>query len=205
MMAPMARMALRWAVPYHDVHGPLLEAAVAAMNEHGPFSAEDPEVELAPRWVALVDGRFVVVSPASSLHAHIVALVCAELQRRAPAGLVLAHAPVLTNGGRTVREADVALFVGKTAADLATSTFPDIVPDLVLEVLSPSTAAEDRGPKRLEYAAIGVLEYVLLDPKARACEALVLRSGRYVAARRRRDGWPSVTLGGAWDPVAVLP
>ena len=36
-------------------------------------------------------------------------------------------------------------------------------PDFVLEVASPSTASEDTGPKRDDYAALGVLEYWLFD------------------------------------------
>jgi Uma2 family endonuclease len=36
-------------------------------------------------------------------------------------------------------------------------------PDFVLEVAPPSTAAMDTGPKRADYAAIGVLEYCLFD------------------------------------------
>ena len=36
-------------------------------------------------------------------------------------------------------------------------------PDFVLEVASPSTASEDTGPKRDDYAALGALEYWLFD------------------------------------------
>ena len=39
------------------------------------------------------------------------------------------------------------------------------VPDWVLEVASPGTEAEDRGPKRRRYAEIGVSEYWMFDPK----------------------------------------
>ena len=37
-------------------------------------------------------------------------------------------------------------------------------PDFVLEVASPSTAANDLGPKRALYQSLGVLEYWRLDP-----------------------------------------
>ena len=37
-------------------------------------------------------------------------------------------------------------------------------PDFVLEVASPSTAANDLGPKRALYESLGVLEYWRLDP-----------------------------------------
>ena len=40
-------------------------------------------------------------------------------------------------------------------------------PDLIVEVLSPSTAGEDRGDKMLAYAQMGVGEYVIFDPRQR--------------------------------------
>ena len=43
-------------------------------------------------------------------------------------------------------------------------------PDLVIEVLSPSTARRDRGPKRKIYARFGVREWWLVDPEARMVE-----------------------------------
>ena len=41
------------------------------------------------------------------------------------------------------------------------------VPDLVVEVLSPATRANDLGPKRREYIAGGVAELWLVDPAER--------------------------------------
>jgi Uma2 family endonuclease len=40
-------------------------------------------------------------------------------------------------------------------------------PDLVIEVLSPSTERHDKGPKKKIYAATGVQELWLVDPRAR--------------------------------------
>jgi Uma2 family endonuclease len=40
-------------------------------------------------------------------------------------------------------------------------------PDLVVEILSPSTAKNDKGPKKKIYAAAGVQELWLIDPKAK--------------------------------------
>lgn len=77
-------------------------------------------------------------------------------------------------------------------------------PDLVVEVLSPSTPAEDRGPKRVEYEAEGKPEYVLVDPEARTVDVLRLEQGRYVPVARGPDGWPSAVLGCAWRPDEAL-
>lgn len=47
-------------------------------------------------------------------------------------------------------------------------------PDLVLEVLSPSTRALDRVRKAALYATAGVREYWLVDPEAHAIEVFTL-------------------------------
>lgn len=59
------------------------------------------------------------------------------------------------------------------------SQFLEGVPDLVLEVLSPSTRRYDRQTKLDVYAAAGVQEYWLADPMKRTFEVLVLRNGSY--------------------------
>ena len=52
-------------------------------------------------------------------------------------------------------------------------------PDLVVEVISPSSRSKDSVRKLYDYAAIGVPEYWLLDPEAHTLERLVLRDGVY--------------------------
>jgi len=72
--------------------------------------------------------------------------------------------------------------------DLIVVCDPDIVvnnrvcgaPDLVVEVLSPSTAAKDRKHKRRLYEAAGVPQYLLIDPAYRFAELYSLGAdGRY--------------------------
>lgn len=50
-------------------------------------------------------------------------------------------------------------------------------PDLVAEVLSPSTAKNDRMHKKTVYGACGVREYWIVDPKNRTIEQYLLRDG----------------------------
>ncbi len=52
-------------------------------------------------------------------------------------------------------------------------------PDLVVEVVSPSTASYDRREKRDAYAAAGVREYWLADPASRTVELLTLDGAVY--------------------------
>ena len=53
-------------------------------------------------------------------------------------------------------------------------------PDLVVEVLSPSTGRYDRGHKMAVYERHGVREYWLVEPSARTVEQYVLEDGRFV-------------------------
>jgi Uma2 family endonuclease len=55
-------------------------------------------------------------------------------------------------------------------------------PDLVVEVVSPSSRRYDRVLKTRWYASIGVPEYWIVDPEARTVERLVLDQGRWSIA-----------------------
>lgn len=72
-------------------------------------------------------------------------------------------------------------------------------PDLVIEILSPSTAKLDRGVKYQLYERHGVREYWLIDPTERVLEVYRLKDGQYV-----RLGFyePGATF---TSPVLALP
>ena len=56
----------------------------------------------------------------------------------------------------------------------------DGAPDLVVEVLSPSTTINDRGIKKDVYERSGVKEYWIVDPIAKSIEVHYLKDGRLV-------------------------
>ena len=53
-------------------------------------------------------------------------------------------------------------------------------PDLVVEVLSPSTMTRDRGIKKDVYEKAGVREYWIVDPVSQSIEVYHLKEGRLV-------------------------
>jgi Uma2 family endonuclease len=57
-------------------------------------------------------------------------------------------------------------------------------PDLVIEILSPSTTDRDRGVKRELYGRHGVTEYWLVDPTAETVSIHRQEAGKLAAARR---------------------
>jgi Uma2 family endonuclease len=79
-------------------------------------------------------------------------------------------------------------------------------PTLVVEVLSPGTAAADRGIKLRLFARFGVPHYWIVDPDARTIQSLRLEGAIY-AAGARMEGTAPATLapfaGLALDPADV--
>jgi len=53
-------------------------------------------------------------------------------------------------------------------------------PDLVVEVLSPSTMQNDRGPKMRHYAAAGVKEYWIVSPIGQSVEVYYNEGGTFL-------------------------
>lgn len=64
-------------------------------------------------------------------------------------------------------------------------------PELVVEVLSPSTRSEDLLRKAPEYAAAGIGQFWLVDPDARTLEVHRLLGGRWELQARFDDGAPT--------------
>ena len=53
------------------------------------------------------------------------------------------------------------------------------IPDLLVEILSPSTASHDATLKKQLYERVGVAEYWIVDPDNHTLDQLVLADGRY--------------------------
>ncbi len=84
-------------------------------------------------------------------------------------------------------EPDLCYFNQEKVKDFTEEQMLFPAPDLVVEVLSPSTAANDRGVKFQDYQAHQILEYWIIDPEAKTVEQfrldaanqyeLILKSG----------------------------
>ena len=68
-------------------------------------------------------------------------------------------------------------------------TWVEGTPDLVIEILSPTTSKRDRGVKLKDYARHGVTEYWIVEPDQRAIEVYLYRleRERYLAPRVFRE------------------
>jgi Uma2 family endonuclease len=82
-----------------------------------------------------------------------------------------------------------------------------VTPDLVVEVLSPSTRRVDRGAKRGLYERQGVPEYWLIDPVLETVQVFRLERGRFELAAdlTRQEGAPAAFLSTPLLPGLRIP
>jgi Uma2 family endonuclease len=103
----------------------------------------------------------------------------------APLDVILSARPTET----TVLQPDL-VFVDPGRQSVLKMRGVEGAPTLAVEILSPSTAAIDRGRKRRLYARYGVPYLWFVDPIARNIEALTLRDGEYTVVARASGEQP---------------
>lgn len=100
------------------------------------------------------------------------------------------------------------LFLAAGREQVVTERAIEGAPDLIVEILSPSTARRDRVAKAALYARFGVSHYWLVDPDARTVEIHALAAGSYRlvaahAAAERFSAAPflglTIDLGTVWE------
>jgi Uma2 family endonuclease len=102
-------------------------------------------------------------------------------------------------------EPDIVFFAAAKASGFKSDQHRFPAPDLVVEVLSPSTEAADRGLKLEDYAAHGIMEYWIVDAAAQRVEQYVLSEGEYKLKSRSASGeLKSRALPGLKIPVRAV-
>jgi len=130
----------------------------------------------------LIQGR-VHLSPAPSIRHQFVA---GNLDRSLGPFVVKNHLGELLVTPLDVRlSEDTALqpdlvFVSKQRLEIILENFIVGAPDLVVEILSPATAAHDRATKLNLYAEARAPEVWLMDPLAKTVEVLKLQGNKYL-------------------------
>lgn len=131
----------------------------------------------------VIDGELFVTPPPAESHQYTSANLFGRLWHHVHAndlGLVYA-APIgvfLAESDRDGVQPDI-VYVSKARSSIIQRHGLVGAPDLIVEILSPSTAATDRSVKIRRYAQMGVPHYWLADPANRAIETYDLGSGRY--------------------------
>jgi Uma2 family endonuclease len=75
------------------------------------------------------------------------------------------------------------LFVENKNLDKIQKTGLYGAPDLIIEILSPSTAKLDYKEKKLVYEKFGVQEYFIVDPDSKSVDSFFLKKGKYEAQK----------------------
>jgi Uma2 family endonuclease len=124
-----------------------------------------------------------VVSPAPIMDHQftvlMVTLLLGDWWRSRGAGLLAAAPSDVVLADDTVCQPDVFWIAAERVSEIVDDRVYGI-PDLVVEVLSPSTSRRDRTKKADIYAKHGAREYWLFDPGDQSVEIRVLREGRFV-------------------------
>ena len=132
----------------------------------------------------LIDGEFYEMAPSpSSMHQRILLTLARWMadwvDQQGIGEIFIAPYDVILSDNDTLQP-DI-LFVAEGRRNIITGRACEGAPDLVVEILSPSTTQRDLTLKRERYAKFGVREYWIVNPVARAIEVLVLREGEYVS------------------------
>lgn len=165
------------------------------------------EITEDDKW-EFINGETIMHSPATNAHAVVIKYLSRLLSTYADVhglGTVLTE-HVLVGLTRNDYEPDICFFRQEIATAFTPNQMRHPAPDLAVEILSPSTARNDRGIKKGDYAAHGVAEYWIVDPVAQTVEPFTLRGDDYEPAGTLQgdDELASAVLSGFRVPVRAL-
>lgn len=127
----------------------------------------------------LIGGKVVMMSPASTGHTYVADNILMIFKQYLKGKKCISF-----GDGLLVHLTDEDKFVPDMMVvcdrDKIKRTYIDGAPDLVVEVLSPGTAKNDKGYKKSVYESSGVPEYWIVDPLHKSIEVYFLQGGRYV-------------------------
>ena len=175
-------------------HSPQLPQAIAILQAELDAERQRREQfyqDMTPEQkIEFIDGRVVLHSPVRNrhldasgfiyklLHTYVAVHRCGQVKLE----------KCLCVFPRNDYEPDVVYFGPTKSADLMPETMKFPVPDLVVEVLFPSTESRDRGVKFEDFATNGVSEYWLVDAEAQVVEQYLLVNGEYSLALKSGVG-----------------
>lgn len=129
----------------------------------------------------LIKGVMYMQSPPSDLHEALFAFLFPLLVnyvRHKKLGIVRGSKSAVRLSEHDGPEPDI-LFVSKERQHIVKHAYVDGAPDLIVEIISPSTAHIDRVKKKNQYAEFGVREYWMIDPNRQIAEFLRNHGGKW--------------------------
>ena len=192
-------------------HSPQLVEAVALLSrqiEEERARRNRFYEEMTPEEkIEFIDGEVVLHSPARNRHLDATAMLSRLIGTWVSLnGLgTLKIEKCLCVFPRNDYEPDLVSFGKEKAGALGPDTMKFPVPDFIVEVLSESTEARDRGVKFEDYAAHGVGEYWIVDAERETVEQYLLGESGYELQVKSATGTiTSEAIAGLVIPVRAL-
>jgi len=136
---------------------------------HGSLATVSDYLDLAPGGprYELIQGELRMAPAPNLKHQRVsrnLEFILFDYLKRNPIGEIF-HAPCdVFLSEINVFQPDI-LFVSEQRKQLLSERGVEGAPDVVIEILSPSTARQDLGPKKRVYTVTGVREYWVIDPE----------------------------------------
>lgn len=157
--------------------------------------------------VEWVKGDVIEMSPVNTQHNQLSIFLTVVLRGfigKEQLGHLLGPELQIRLAGQQTRRVPDLLFVAQERANILKETFVDGPPDLIVEIVSPDSLAQDWREKYLEYEAAGVREYWVIDPMAKHAELYSLNDGKYSLISPQDDTIHSTVLSGFYLKPAWL-
>ncbi len=157
--------------------------------------------------IEFINGEIIVQTPVKWNHSqagqYLFTLLHAFVQKN-HLGFV-GHEKLLVSLSRNDYEPDIAFWGQAKARSFSADQVRFPAPDLIVEVLSPSTEAVDRGIKFDDYALHSVAEYWLVNPDEQYVEQYILQESGYELQIKAKSGTlQSQAIPGFEIPVRAL-
>lgn len=128
----------------------------------------------------LVNGQLELMSPApTTIHQMILIALNEQFLINCKSDYFILFAPIdVILSKNEVRQPDITL-INRERVDILTMRGIEGAPDLVVEILSPSSLKRDKIDKHLTYAQYKIPEYWIVDPTSGILEQFVIVGDRY--------------------------
>lgn len=157
------------ACPNENNHPPsVIKEGGLTYEDYAKLPGDGPRYEL-------IDGKLTLLAPAPlTIHQMVSQNLQWWMMQRCRLDYFILQAPIdLILTEKEVYQPDLVM-IHRQRTDILTKRGIERPPDLIVEILSPSTALRDKREKRATYARFGIKEYWIVDPVHRIVEQFLL-------------------------------